>query len=63
MTKAYLASLSGTLFSGDQRQALDTIGGALERHHIDFGTASELFELVKDDRAEEALEQLARVQL
>ena len=63
MTKAYLASLSGTLFSGDQRQALDTIGGALKRHDIDFGTASELSELVKDDRAREALEKLERFRL
>ena len=35
MTKVYLASLSGSLFSGDQRQALDTIG--LQKSYASFG--------------------------
>lgn len=60
MAKAPLASLSGALFSGDQRDALDAIGAALKYRRISFDTAAELGNLVKRGESEEALERLTQ---
>ena len=58
MSTHFPGSLSGTMFSGDQRDALDMIGDALKRRKIDFHTASELSDMVKAGQSYEAMKLL-----